>query len=87
MLSFTEGGVDDGGARCLIGGIIKARADARAGLNDHLVTMAHGFLRGIGCHPDAKFLGFDFRGAADFHVWILLRLTWLKSAANGAQGD
>ena len=66
------GAVEDAGARRDIGGVLEAGPLAGAGLHDHLVTVGHRLLRGVGRHADAELLRLDLCRAADFHGLILL---------------
>ena len=79
---YFFGGVKNGGAGGHIIGIGKSRANARSGLNDNLMAMCHGLMRGVGGHAHAKFLWFDLFWATDFHDEVLL---WTKSARKAVQ--
>ena len=50
----------------------EGRALARAGLDIDLVAVGHGFLGRVGRHANAEFLRFDFCGASDLHVALLM---------------
>lgn len=60
-------------ARALCGVIVvrKARAVARARLDQDLVAMRDRFGGGFGRDADAKFLRLDFRGTTDLHLILL----------------
>ena len=61
------GAVDDLGARLDIEAVVRADAFARAGLDQHAVTVRHQFAGALGRQADAIFVILDFLGGADDH--------------------
>ena len=59
------------GARCHIGGIVRADAGARLGFDQDLVAMGHIFAHRTGRQAHTVFMVFDFLRASDTHLAFL----------------